>query len=173
MKRLFGITLLAVCATVTGPAFGETNVTLKDVHICCTSCVRAVEKVIAGVEGATVKVDRETQSVALTAANDAVAQKAVDALALAGFYGKSNNDKIAIKTVAAPNGKVQRLVVLGAHNCCNSCTVALKRVCGKVDGVTATEISPRTNSFVVEGSFEPNQLLGALRDAGFFARPKE
>lgn len=173
MKHLCTALFVGACLAMAAPVFAETKVTLNGVHLCCAACVRGVEKVIAGVDGATVEVNAKGKTVAVTAKDDATAQKAIDALAEAGFYGKSSNDKIAIKTVTAPNGKVARLVLEGAHNCCNSCAAELKKTCKKVEGVAETAIQARTSSFVIEGNFEPNEVLQALNNAGFFVRPKQ
>jgi hypothetical protein len=50
----------------------------------------------------------ENGTVVLTAGDDAAAQKALDALAAAGFYGSTENQKLEVKAVSdVPQGKVK------------------------------------------------------------------
>jgi len=66
--------------TLAGTARAETKVVLKDVHLCCGQCVKAVAGILndAGVKGAC---DQKAKTVTITAADDKAAQKALDALA--------------------------------------------------------------------------------------------
>jgi copper chaperone CopZ len=88
--------LLVTLYLLSNTVFAITKVTLSDVHICCVTCQEAIEHAVLGVKGANVSVDRDTYSVAISANDDAVVQAAVNAVANAGFYGKSDNNKVAI-----------------------------------------------------------------------------
>lgn len=152
----------------------DTTVTLKGVHLCCGACLKAVGKTISGVDGASAKCDRKAKTVTITAGDDATAQKAVTALANAGFFGTSSSKTIAIKDDSgAKKGKVKRLELTGAHNCCGGCCKALKAAIKKVDGVEADTAKPKAASFVVEGNFDAAALIKALHAAGFHAKVKK
>lgn len=42
-------------------ASADVNVKLNDVHLCCASCVKGVDKAIAPVSGASAKCDRDAE----------------------------------------------------------------------------------------------------------------
>lgn len=170
MRRCIG--LAAVVLLVSAAAVrAESKVTLSDMHLCCGACVRAVDAAVAKVEGASAAVDRQAKTVTITAKDDETAQAAVDAIAAAGYHGKSSSDKIAMKNDSgAGEDKVTRLVFVGVHNCCGGCAKALQGACGKVDGVEGTAIKAKARSFVVEGNFAPAAIVKALYAAGFHAK---
>jgi copper chaperone CopZ len=154
-------------------AVAETKVTVSDTHLCCRQCMTAVDGVLKGVSGVTYKADQGAKTIEITAENDAAAQKAVDTLADAGFYGKLNNDKIKYKPVTAGDAAVQKLELSGVHNCCGACTNAIKKAVTGVSGVTATDVKAKESSFVVEGNFKPGDVIKSLLDAGFYVQVKK
>src|SRR5262245_6777685 len=85
--------LLAVAATA--PA--ETKVELKDTHLCCGACVKAVGTILKDIEGCKGECDAKAKTITITAKDDATAQKAVDALAAAGFHGDTGTSGVKIK----------------------------------------------------------------------------
>ena len=95
MKRLFGVALAVVL--VAGAVRAETKVELKGVHLCCGQCVKTVGTVLKGIDGVQGKCDQKEKTVTITAPDDKTAQKAVDALAAAGFQGESNNKAVTMK----------------------------------------------------------------------------
>src|SRR5437660_28406 len=129
MKRSCLVLLSSWCSLVglaAVPAWADTKVELKGVHLCCGACVNAVGKVLkdAGVEG---KCDRADRTVSITAADDQAAQKALDALAEAGFHGDTGSKDLTIKDDSgAKAGKVKGVTLTGVHNCCGTCTRAIK-----------------------------------------------
>jgi copper chaperone CopZ len=170
MMRTRSLVVLTVCLALSwvGAAPAETTVVLKGVHLCCGACLSGVAKAVKSVEGATAKCDRQAKTVTITAPDDKTAQKAVDALAAAGYYGKSDSKEVAIKADnSAPTGKVKKATVSGVHNCCGSCCRALKAAVKKVDGVTGDTAKPKADSFEVTGDFEVGDLIKALNSAGF------
>jgi copper chaperone CopZ len=113
----------------------------------------------------------ENGTVALTAGDDAAAQKALDALAAAGFYGRTGNQKLAMKAVGdIPRGKVNSLKVSGIHNCCGLCCEAIKQAIATVEGVAGDTAEPQATTFDVMGDFDAAALVKALNAAGFSAR---
>ncbi|HXX92191.1 MAG TPA: heavy-metal-associated domain-containing protein [Planctomycetota bacterium] len=170
MKSI-GRTLLvaASCLAVLVAAKRETKVELKGVHICCGACEKAIGGVLdgAGVKGTC---DKGAGTVTFTASDDAGAQKALDALAAAGFHGTSSA-KISIHDDSgAKAGKVATLTLTGAHNCCGACCKALKGIVGKVEGVKSEDIKPKEKTFTVTGDFDAAALVKALNDGGFHVK---
>jgi copper chaperone CopZ len=170
------VTFAAVCGLVAwaGSARAETKVELKGVHLCCDACVDAVAKTLKGVEGVKGECDRAAKTVTITAPDDKTAQKALDALAAAGFQGDTGNKDLAIKDDSgAAAGKVKSVTVTGVHNCCKSCCKAIKAAVKTVDGVTADTAQPKMDTFEVMGDFDAAALVKALNDAGFHVKVKK
>jgi copper chaperone CopZ len=157
----------------TSDAMAETQVAVSETHLCCRACVVAVDKALAQVKGIKHQASQDDETIKITAESDETAQKAIDALAKAGFHGKLDNDKLKYKPVDVPEGKVTRLEIEGIHNCCNSCNKAIKQAVASVTGVKADTAKAKESSFVVEGDFVANDVLKALFKAGFHARVKK
>jgi copper chaperone CopZ len=152
----------------------DIQVKLTGVHLCCLGCVNAVDAAIRSVEGADSHCDMENGTVTLTARDDSVAQRALDALADAGFYGSSDNKQLAIRDMSnVPRCRVQSLKVSGIHNCCGPCSDAIKGAIATVDGVTEETVKPRATTFEVIGDFVAYALVKALNAAGFSARVEQ
>lgn len=156
-----------------GRAAAETKVTVSGVHLCCGGCVIGAEEAVEGLEGVKIECSMKDKSIVITGKDDGAAQKAVDALADSGFYGKVDSKTVNFKPVATPEGKVKRLEVSGVHNCCGSCNRAIKGAIKTVDGVTADTATSKSDSFVVEGDFDAKQLVNALLGAGFYISVKQ
>lgn len=175
MSRLLPAFVLAISSLflLSGIGRAETKVTLSGVHLCCPACVSAVGKTLKDVSGVKGACSQTDKTITLTADNAAAAQKAIDALAAAGFHGKPDSDAVKFKPVDAPSGKVKRLEVSGVHNCCGQCTRAIKAAVGKVKGVTADTAAAKKDSFVVEGDFSASELVEALLADGFHVTVKK
>ena len=172
LSKAAALSAVALLVTV-GSAVAETKVTVSNVHLCCGACVTAVNKALADIDGITHESDRQAKTVAITAASDEAAQKAVTALQEAGFYGKSDNEKAKFAEVKAPEGKVKRLELTGVHNCCGQCNTAINKALGGVDGVASNTAKAKESSFVVEGDFSAAAVVSALLDIGFAVQVKE
>jgi catalase len=143
------------------------------VHLCCQGCVDAVDAAVKSVAGATSRCDIEKQTVALTARDGAAAQKALDAVAAAGFHGRTDDAHLAMKAVSRiPRGRVKYLKVSGIHNCCDLCCEAIKGAIATVDGVADDTATPGATAFEVTGDFQAAALVKALNTAGFGAKVK-
>lgn len=148
----------------------QSKVELKGVHLCCQGCVDAADAALMSVAGVTAHCNMESGTVALTAGDDAAAQKALDALAAAGFYGRTGNQKLAMKDAGdVPRGKVNSLHVSGIHNCCGLCCGAIKEAIATVAGVTGDTAEPQATTFEVIGDFDAAAVVKALNVAGFSA----
>lgn len=161
-----GIALSLMLVTA---ASAEVKVQLSDVHICCGACVKGIQKAVEGID-VTVDIDRDGGSVKIDAKDDATAQKAVDAIAAAGYHGSSDHKTIKMKEDAVPAGKVKRLTVSNVHNCCGGCTNAIRDAFKGVPGVQADTLKNKATEFVIEGDFSAADVVKALYAAGFHAK---
>src|SRR4051812_36851122 len=85
----------------------DVSAKLTDVHLCCQSCVKGVDKAVGTVSGVTAVSDMDERTISLTGPDTATVQKAVDALVAAGYYGKSSD--AAIKVTAETGVKDQKV----------------------------------------------------------------
>ena len=143
------------------------TVKLSDVHICCDSCVKGVQKAVADVKGISAVVSKEDETVSLTGADKATVQKAVDALVAAGFFGKSSEADIKVATVTGAKGhKVESLKIKDVHLCCGKCVKAVNAALETVPGVKANTATKGAKSFEVTGDFNDQEVFDALQKAG-------
>jgi copper chaperone CopZ len=161
------------CVFASASLQAETKVTISKTHLCCPMCVTAVAATLKDVEGVKGACDQKAKTITITAESDEAAQKAIDALAKAGFYGATDNEKIKYKLADAPAGEVERLEIVGVHNCCGACTTAIKKALDGVDGIKANTVKAKSESFVIEGKFSAEKAIQALLDAGFCAQAKK
>jgi len=175
MRRILWRATIAVagCLLLAAAGQAETKVTVSETHLCCGQCLRGVEAALKDVPGVKHKSSQEAKTIEITADNDEAAQKAIDALAAAGFYGKVDHQKVKFKAVDAPQATVERLEVTGVHNCCGACTRAIQKAVSSVAGVQANTAKAKEESFVVEGKFKPTELVDALLKAGFYVQLKK
>jgi mercuric ion binding protein len=175
MRRLpISLMLLSAAGLLGAAALAETKVEVKGVHLCCPLCVKGVGAALKDVDGVKGVCDSKAGTVTLTAADEATAQKGIDALATAGFHGRL--DTAAVKypnDSGATKGKVKSLTLEGIHNCCRSCNNAIKKAVKKVEGVTGDTATPKSETFEVTGDYEATELIRALEEAGFHAKVKK
>jgi mercuric ion binding protein len=156
----------------------ELTAKLTDVHLCCKGCTSTLEKAVGKVKGAKAVASTSTKegetlgTVTVTADSKENLQKAIDAIAAAGFHGKIDNKDVKFKMVsldkeARGKNKVQKLELAGIHNCCPACAKAIKTAVEKVDGVKSDTVEPKKDKFTVEGDFVARDVLKALNKAGF------
>jgi copper chaperone CopZ len=172
MRRLrSGLVLLSAAGLLGAAALAETKVEVSNVHLCCGGCVKAVGKVLKGVDGVKGKCDQKAGTVTITAPDDETAQKSIEALAAAGFHGRLDTKAVHFpRDSGASEGKVSSLKVTGVHNCCPQCCKILKSTVAKVKGVTGDTAKPKSDSFEVTGDFDAQQLVRALHAAGFHVK---
>lgn len=161
---------LALALFVAAPAFAESKVTLSGVHNCCKSCTKGIEKAVTSVSGATAAVEKE--KVTITAASDADAQKAADALVAAGYTGTSDNPAVKVNAGTAPDAKVSSLTISGTHLCCGKCVTGVEKAVLAVAGVKSHTATKGADSFKVEGDFNGKDVMTALAKAGYTGKAK-
>ena len=160
--------MIMASALVISSRAADVSVKISDMHICCGSCVKSIEKTVAAVPGVTAAVDQDAETVTLTAADTATAQKAADALVAAGFYGTSSDPAVKINAdTGAKNEKMQSVKIKGVHLCCGQCVKSLNTALSSVPGVTGNTAAKGVESFEVTGDFNDKDVFDALQKAGF------
>ncbi|MFP6901371.1 MAG: hypothetical protein VCA36_10535 [Opitutales bacterium] len=149
-------------------AGAETKVTLSGVHLCCKGCVKGVAKAVDK-SGGTAVCDAKAGTVVLSGTKEAVG-KALEAVAKAGYYGKSDNKELAISSQGgAKDEKVKSLTLSGTHLCCGKCVKAVDKAVSATDGASAHTAKKKSNAFEVTGDFNALTLINALHDNGLHA----
>jgi mercuric ion binding protein len=173
------IAMLAAAAGVlvwAAPAAAAETVELKRVHMCCPGCAKEVAAVLAKVEGVSgAACDQKAGSARFTAADAKAAQRALDALAAAGFHGDTGGAKgYAFKDDSGVRpGKVKSLTVTGFHNSCGGCVDAFREAIKDVKGVAGDNAKSKVTTCEVTGDFDAAELVKALNKAGFHVRVKQ
>jgi copper chaperone CopZ len=170
---------LAVAADAPAPAAASAaaaptpyTLTLTGAHVCCGNCVKGVAAAVASISGVTATDAVNTtapylSTIAITAPDKATAQKAVDALTGAGFYGVSSDAAIKVNSdTGATDTKVSSLDVSNLHLCCQKCVTAVNDILKTVPGVTGNTAKPKATSFTVTGDFSPKAVMDAFQKGG-------
>jgi len=166
MKQLFAFAIMLLALALSAQA-ADVFVKLTDVHLCCQSCVKGVQKAVGQVPGVTAAADMDEGTVSLTGPDTATVQKAVDALTAAGYFGKSSDPAIKVNAdTGASDRKVQSLQVEGVHLCCGKCAKAVNEALAQVPGVTTNTATKGVKSFTVTGDFNEQEVFAALQKAG-------
>ncbi len=178
MNRVLALVGVVAAATLAsaGAVSAETKVELKKVHMCCDGCAEEVAAVlgkVAGVSG--VSTDKKTTSAAFAADDAAAAQRALDALAAAGFHGDPGKDKgYAFKDDSGVKpGAVKTLTLKGFHNSCGGCVKSFKDALKGVKGVAGVTAKSKVSSAEVTGDFDAAEVVKALNKAGFHVKVEE
>jgi copper chaperone CopZ len=166
------VVLLAV-GFIMGADDAKVTVTVNEMHVCCGACIKAIEKAVAKVPGVEAKVEQESGEegegmATLSAANYETIQKAIDEIAKAGFHGDLDSDKVKFAAIKTEPGNVKKLEIANIHNCCKGCSKHIEEALGEVKGVTTKSVEPKKSSFVIEGDFDPADVVKELTEAGFY-----
>lgn len=173
MKKIFASAVMALALTLSVRA-ADVTVTLNDVHICCPSCVKAINKIVASVPNLTANVNQDENSVTMTGPDTATVQKGTDALTDAGFFGKSNDPSIKVNAdTGAKNEKVKSITIEHLHLCCGKCVKTVNEILGSVPGVTGNTAAKGAKSFEVTGDFNDKDVFDALQKGGLTGHEKQ
>lgn len=164
MNKILNLIFWLLFSVFTDAALATSKVTLSDVHICCVTCQEAIEHAVLGVKSANVSVDRDKNSITVSASDDSIVQAGLDAVANAGFYGKSDNAKIKINPMAS-EGNSTNAEFTGFHNCCGGCASSVEEAVKSTAGVQSVKISKRTCQAM--GNFNVSSVVNAINHAGF------
>jgi copper chaperone CopZ len=159
MKKLTTLVAIAISA-ISLTAYADSTLTVEGVHNCCKKCEKGIVTAVTSIPGATVAITKNT--VTITAASEADAKKAADALGAAGYYGTGID-----APAPAASGKTVTATMAGLHMCCQKCADAVNKAASSVSGVTKSGAEKTSNTAVVEGDFSPAELQAALLKAGF------
>lgn len=162
LQKMF-LSALALCLLLGANALADTTVTLSGVHLCCGRCTKVVNATVDKIADASADINNKAGTITIKALNDERAQKALDALSAAGFYGKSDNKNITIKKNEA-KGTSKRAEFVGFHNCCKQCVKVIEKTANSVDGVQGVAVNK--DSLVVEGDFKLAAILRAFNKVG-------
>jgi len=166
MNKIFTSAVIGVALAWSAQA-ADVTVKLTDVHLCCQSCVKGVQKAVGTVPSATVSADMDEGTVSLTGPDTATVQKAVDAITAAGYFGKCSDPAIKVNADTGAKGqKVQSLQVEGVHLSCGKCVKSVNEALGPVAGVTGNTAAKGAKSFTVTGDFNDQDVFAALQKAG-------
>ncbi len=147
------------------------TVVLRNVHMCCGSCVKDADQAVAAVKGAEALSDVYSKSVIITAPDHATAQRAIDALIDAGYNGTAADSSYTVKAVApVKEQQVTSLTVAGVHLCCKKCVSGATDALATVKGVKANTAAVDAETFEITGEFNPNEVIAALNKAGYSGR---
>jgi copper chaperone CopZ len=163
MNKTFASIIAGLVFTI---SVGASETRISGVHLCCQSCVKGVEKAVADIKGVTATVDKDAETVTLSGDKAAV-QKAADALASAGYFGKSSDAGIKFNTDSGASGKkIQTLKIQGVHLCCGKCVSSVDKAVKSVSGVKSHTAKKNADSFEVTGDFNDKEVMDALHNAG-------
>jgi mercuric ion binding protein len=171
-----GVVMAALAAAgmmLTGMADPVVKIEVKNMHLCCGGCEGAATKAVEEGGGKEAKADKGTKTLSFTAANEKVAQAALDKLAAAGFWGEVEKPfafKDDSKTLLPPKAKPVKIsngTFKGAHNCCDACNKALVEAIKGVEGVESEECKAKEATFTVKGAYDPAALVKAVNAAGY------
>jgi len=173
MKKILTLASILVASGWSTQA-ADTTVKLSNVHLCCNSCVKGVDKAITGVTGAKAQSDKDAGTVTINAPDKPTAQKAVDSLVAAGYFGASSDPGIKVTASSgAKNGKVKALKVNGVHLCCNKCVTSVTDAVSKVPGVKGNTAAKGAESFDVTGDFNAKDVFAELNKAGLSGKAEK
>lgn len=172
MMRLAMLTGVMGLLVAAGPAAAETQVELKQVHMCCSGCAKEVANILKKVDGVTtVTCNQKARTARFTAPDAKTAQRALDALADAGFHGDSGSKEFAFKEDSGVKaGKVKSLTVTGFHNSCPGCVRSFREAIKPVAGVTGDNAKSKVSTCEVTGDFDAAALVAALNRGGFHVK---
>lgn len=170
MRRIIVLSAALLClANLAAEARAAETVKLTNMHICCGGCTKGIMKAVEGLDAVKVTVDQDAEEATVVGDTKEAAMKAVTAIVKAGYHAAVDGKSLAAEKV--PAGKVAKLTVSNAHNCCRSCANAINAAVASVDGAKS-ECQGKQVEFTVEGNFDAAAVVKALADAGFHVNVK-
>lgn len=176
--KLLTIATIVMLTSLAAVFSVDDEVTLKDVHLCCGSCVDAVNDALKGVDGVTnVASDQNTKSVAFKVSSDDAAKKAIEALAENGFFGAAKHGKkdlVFPDAGAKKDTKAAKIKFSGVHLCCRSCVKSAHSALKDVKGVSSIDIDREAGTVTVSGTdILQTNAVAALNKGGFYGKIAE
>lgn len=171
MKLLLSLAMAVGLVSVVMPQAQAGGVTVKKAHVCCGQCVKIVKETLTGVEGVTnPSADQKTGTITFNAADDAAAQRGIDALAKAGFHGSATHGDKAVefpKTSAKKGDKANMVTFTGVHLCCGQCVTGAKKALENIKNVQITVDRPTQTVTVTGKDIDVLEVVNAFNAGGF------
>jgi copper chaperone CopZ len=167
MRQLF-MAAVVVVAFGAARASADEKAEIKGPHICCKNCVKAVEGILAKVDGVSeVKCSVKDKTVTFMAKDKAATQKALEAMVAGGFAGSAKfGDATLTQATTKLEGKANEVVVKGVHSCCGMCQTAIKGLFPDAT-VTITGSGPQRDVTIVGTDLSLDAVQQALNGKGF------
>lgn len=167
MRRLL-LAAVVVVAFGAAPASADEKAEIKGPHICCKNCVKAVEGILAKVDGVSdAKCSIKDKTVTFMAKDKAAAANALDAMIKGGFMGTAKfGDDAITRTATKVEGKADEVVVKGVHACCGMCQTAIKGLFPDAK-VTIAGTGPQKDVTIVGTDLSFDAVQQALNGKGF------
>jgi copper chaperone CopZ len=153
------------------------KVEIKGMHLCCGGCEGGAKGAVESGGAKDATTDKASGTLTFSVPNDAAAQKALEKLSAAGFWGNIESKTYALKddsgTLLPPKAKAVKVssgTFKGAHNCCDGCNKALKEAIKGVEGVESEDAKAKEASFTVKGNYNPADVIKAIHNAGYHAK---
>lgn len=170
MRRITILSAALLClANLAAEVRAAETIKLTDMHICCGGCTSGIKAAVKGLDGVSVTVDQDAEEATVIGDTKEAAQKAVDAIVKAGYHASADGKSLPAEK--APAGKVAKLTVSNAHNCCGACAKAINAAVASVAGAKS-ECKGKQVEFTVEGDFDAAAVVKALAEAGFHVNVK-
>ena len=153
-------------------------VQVEGIHLCCGSCVDAVNECLKDIDGVTNGAcDQNTKVASFKASNDAAAEKGIKALSEAGFFGtaKHGEKKLSFPDAGAKkDAKFSKVKFIGVHLCCRSCVKDAHTALKDVKGVSSIDVDREAGTVTLSGSdMVHTDALAALNKGGFYGKVAE
>ena len=176
MKIVAAIALSVAFVLSANLQSSDVKVRIKGVHLCCGACVAGVDDALEEVKDISdVAADRNGKVVVFTAKDAKVAEAGIKALAEAGYYGRAAVGDKDVKfpaTGVKKDTKTNSIVLGNVHLCCGSCVTDAQKALEKVEGLNQIAIDRNEETITLKGkSIDVNKAIGALNNAGFYAKP--
>lgn len=173
----FSFAAVAVCLLVFAAQVEAGTVTVKKAHVCCGACVTAVKKTLANVERVSAaNADRATKTITFEAADDAAAQRGINALAKAGFHGTAAHGDKAVafpKSKAKKGDKANTVTFTSVHLCCPACVKGADAALKDVKNVKQIDVNQKAGTVTLTGeNIDVLEAISALNDGGFHGNLK-
>jgi periplasmic mercuric ion binding protein len=170
--RAFTLTALICGLSATFAQAGE--VAVSNVHLCCGSCISAVDEALTDVEGVSdAAADQNTKMIRFKAKDDKAAQAGIAALAKHGFFGQAKHDgkKLDFPPSGVKKGaKSNQIVFHGVHLCCGACVTGAKKSLDGVANLSAIEVDRAGGKITLKGGgIDVQKAVDALNAGGFYA----
>lgn len=148
------------------------EIKVEGVHLCCGSCVKSATKALTDLEGVSqVSVVKDDEVVTFQAADDAAAQRGLQALADSGFYGKSSVPGPDFKI--DPDKSSNEVHISKLHFCCGGCVEAAKSAVNDVAGVQSVSAQAKQGTMTIKGEkINYAAILKALHETGMHGKIK-